>query len=112
MDKRRTRRFQLELPVSITRAGADGVAAPGLTKNISSSGVLLTTGAEADLGVPIEYTIALNHAGPYPVNLRCIGKVLRSSRVPANADRTRNYEIAVTLERYEFVRDRKYSVVH
>ena len=61
MDKRRTRRFQLELPVSITRAGADGVAAPGLTKNISSSGVLLTTGAEADLGVPIEYTIALNH---------------------------------------------------
>ena len=51
---------------------------PGVTKNISSSGVLFTAGAQPDLGGPIEYVITLNHEGTQSVNLRCVGKVLRS----------------------------------
>jgi hypothetical protein len=105
MEQRRTRRFQLELPLSIVRAGAERVALPGLTRNISSSGVLFTAGAEPDLGGPIEYVIALNHEGPQSVNLRCVGKVLRSESMPADPG-SRAYQIAATLERYEFVRDR------
>jgi PilZ domain len=104
MEQRRTRRFQLELPLSITRAGAAPVAVPGFTKNISSTGVLFTSGAAPDLGGPIEYVITLNHEGPQPVNLRCVGKVVRSERAYSNGDDRRDYEVAATLERYEFVR--------
>lgn|SRR5262245_2351171 len=98
MEQRRTRRFKLQLPLSITRSGAERVTSAGLTRNISSSGVLFTTEREPDLGVPIEYIITL-HDGPQTVNLRCIGKVLRAERMDAA------YQIAATLERYEFVRE-------
>jgi hypothetical protein len=111
MEQRRTRRFKLELPLSIIRAGAERVTMAGLTKNISSCGVLFTTGKEPDLGGPIEYIITLNHDGPQPVNLRCVGKVMRAERTHAMATQARSdeepkaYQIAATLERYEFVRD-------
>ena len=106
MEQRRTRRFKLELPLSITRAGAERVVVPGLTKNISSCGVLFTTGKEPDLGGPIEYVITLAQDGPQTVNLRCVGKIMRSERTAAR-DEKRGYQIAATLERYEFVRDRE-----
>jgi len=107
MEQRRTRRFQLELPLSITRSGAVRVAVSGRTKNISSTGVLFTSGREPDLGGAIEYVITLNREGPQPVHLRCVGKVLRS--VPSSSvvdHEERGYDIAATLERYEFVRER------
>uniref|UniRef100_Q02AZ9 Type IV pilus assembly PilZ n=1 Tax=Solibacter usitatus (strain Ellin6076) TaxID=234267 RepID=Q02AZ9_SOLUE len=107
MEQRRTRRFQLQLPLSITRTGAERVTFIGFTKNISSSGVLFTTRREPDLGGPIEYIITLNNEGPQSVNLRCMGKVLRADRLEeAENDQGTNYQIAATLERYEFVRDR------
>ena len=99
----------MELPLSITRAGAERVAFSGLTKNISSCGVLFTSVKEPDLGGPIEYIITLTGDGPQPVNLRCVGKVLRSERTHPNVEPEgrRAYQIAATLERYEFVRDRE-----
>lgn len=107
MEQRRTRRFKLQLPLSITRTGAERVVFPGFTKNISSSGVLFTVETEPDLASPIEYVITLNHDGPQAVNLRCIGKILRSERVrEAIEQQPPAYQIAATLERYEFVRDR------
>ena len=79
----------------------------GLTKNISSSGVLFMTEREPDLGSPIEYIISLNHEGPQPVSLRCVGKVLRSQLIKeAVEEQPPAYQIAATLERYEFVRER------
>ena len=81
---------------------------PGFTKNISSTGVLLfITGIAPDLGGPIEYIITLNREGPQPVNLRCMGKVVRSERIPVHDEERRSYQIAATLERYEFLRDRE-----
>src|SRR5262245_62795778 len=102
MEQRRTRRFQLELPLSITRSGAERVTLAGLTKNISSSGVLFTAEREPDIGGPIEYVITLNHDGPQSVNLRCMGKVVRSDRmgIPGDEPRT-GFQVAATLERYE-----------
>jgi len=105
MEQRRNRRFTLQLPLSITRAGAERVAVAGFTKNISSTGVLFTAEREPDLGGPIEYIIVLTHDGGPPVSLRCVGKVLRAERVPDGSDPTA-YQVAATLERYEFVRDR------
>jgi hypothetical protein len=107
MEQRRTRRFQLNLPLSITRSGPDRVSLAGVTKNISSSGVLFSMEGDPDLGGPIEYVITLNHEGPQAVNLRCIGKIIRAGRVPSETDRRQlTSQIAVTLERYEFVRER------
>jgi hypothetical protein len=107
MEQRRTRRFQLELPLSITRAGADRVALACRTKNISSTGVLFTAGTEPDLGGPIEYIITLSRDGPQSVNIRCVGKVLRAERMIQTIEGERRaFQIAATLERYEFIRDR------
>jgi hypothetical protein len=107
MEQRRTRRFRLHLPLSIVRSGAQRVALAGTTTNISSSGVLFTADREPDLGGPIEYVIALNHEGPQEVSLRCIGKVLRSERMDGGQNAApRGFQIAATLERYEFVRER------
>ena len=91
----------MALPVSIVRAGAERVALPGLTQNISSSGVLFTAGAEPDLGGPIEYVITLNHEGPLAICLRCIGKVVRAECTQPNSEPgRRSFQIAATLERY------------
>ena len=104
MEQRRTRRFKLQLPLSITRSGSERLTLSGFTKNISSSGVLFDTEREPDLDRPIEYIITLNHEGGAPVNIRCIGKVVRAQRNDdPHADLA--YQIAATLERYEFVRD-------
>lgn len=100
MEQRRTRRFKLQLPLSITRSGAERMALAGLTKNISSNGVLFTAEKEPDLGNPIEYVITLNREGTHAVGLRCMGKIVRSEREPLDSA----YEVAATLERYEFVR--------
>jgi hypothetical protein len=102
MEQRRTRRFKLHLPLAITRSGAERVAMSGQTTNISSTGVLFTAGRGPELGGPIEYIITL-HA---EVNLRCIGKVLRSEPVRSEHEAVPAYQIAATLERYEFVRER------
>ena len=107
MEQRRTQRFRLQLPLALTRSGAGRVAFTGFTQNISSGGVLFTTGAEPDLGGSIEYVITLNHDGPQAVNLRCMGKVVRTQRLAPSTERDLPaYQVAATLERYEFVRDR------
>lgn len=104
MEQRRTRRFKLQLPLSIVRSGAERFVTNGQTQNISSCGVLFISEREPDLGGPIEYVITLNHEGAQAVSLRCMGKVLRSepSYFPGDSN---GYRVAATLERYEFVRD-------
>jgi len=105
MEQRRTRRFQLELPVSVTRTGAVRTALAGKTRNISSTGVLFIAGREPDLGGSIEYIITLNDDSPHPVQLRCVGKIVRFAQAVSTNGEEKSYEIAATLERYEFVRE-------
>jgi hypothetical protein len=88
----------------IIRAGAERVEVTGITKNISSSGVLFSSAAAPSLGGAIEYLITLHDAGPQPVTLRCVGKVLRYARTSDNGHAPSAFEVAATLERYEFVR--------
>jgi hypothetical protein len=104
MEQRRTRRFKLQLPLSITRSGAERVSLTGQTKNISSNGVLFTSVRGPEPGGPIEYVIALNADGPQPVSIRCIGKVVRAERMMSPD--APSFEVAATLERYEFARER------
>jgi hypothetical protein len=94
----------------MTRFGAERETVAGYTKNISSTGVLFTTGRVPDLGGPIEYLIVLNRECPQPVTLHCMGRVLRADRVGSTPDDSVNFQIAATLERYEFVRGQGASV--
>jgi PilZ domain-containing protein len=101
VEQRRSRRFTLQLPVAITRNGTERIVQSGLTKNISSGGVLFTAEKGPEIGVSIEYIISLGGPSEQSVSLRCIGKVLRAS--PSNSGDFA-YDIAATLERYEFMR--------
>jgi hypothetical protein len=74
----------------------------GVTKNISSGGVLFTSEKEPDVGGSIEYVITLGGSAEQSVSLRCIGKVVRYRKI-ADSDAPA-FDIAATLERYEFVR--------
>ena len=105
MEQRRTRRFTLQLPLAVTRTGAEKVTQHGLTRNISSGGVLFTAEKSPDVGGLIEYVITLSSQSHPSVNLRCIGKVLRSEKVASEINEgVYSFAIAATLERYEFLR--------
>jgi hypothetical protein len=106
MEQRRTRRFQLQLPLSIIRSGAIRVEFAGCTNNISSGGVLFSTEGQPDFASPIEYVITLARDDQQVVNLRCMGRIVRADREePGRDEASQAYRIAATLERYEFVRE-------
>jgi len=97
-EQRKSKRFELRLPVELVRAGSRRVSHFGETKNVSSGGILFTDPSEPiEVGQPIEYLISLptgKNIGE--VRLRCMGTVVRrDEEVQA---------LAATLERYEFVR--------
>jgi len=71
------------------------------TRDISSGGVCFLSPTNFEVGGRIEYLITLSGSTP-PVRIRCLGKVLRSHQ-PVEED-VPQFEIAVTMERYQFVR--------
>ena len=97
-DQRRSKRYELRLPVELIRAGSRPVLLSGETRNVSSGGVLFSAEEiPVDVGQSIEYLISLpTGARIGEVRLRCMGKVVRHDQ-----DRQ---TWAATLERYEFVR--------
>jgi hypothetical protein len=69
------------------------------TRDISSRGVCFVSANSVDVGGRIEYVITLSGSNP-PVRIRCLGIVLRSQKPVSDGP----YEVAVTMERYQFVR--------
>ena len=76
---------------------------------MSAGGVLLSASIDVAVGDPIEYVItfptgSLNGGG---VNLRCLGKVVRFQNAEPDSDGGETQTlVAVTLERYEFLREK------
>ena len=104
IEQRRAKRFDLELPLEIVRAGSERVSEIGTTRNISSGGVLFMTAREMEIGGPVEYVVTLTSGSTGMVNLRCMGKVLRLQKnAPEDTPET-PVEVAISLERYEFMR--------
>lgn len=97
IEQRKNRRFELRLPFEILRHG-NLFRVRGETRNMSSSGVLFTSEGDVMVGEPIEYSIKFPRtpSARSEIRLRCVGTVLRE-------DGDANY--AVTLERYEFIRN-------
>jgi hypothetical protein len=105
VEQRRSKRFEIKLPVKLLRNGIRPVAGAGETRNLSSGGVLFASDIKIDIGEPVEYVIHL--ANPGGVDLHCLGKVMRlDTGIPGWEDKAKPFEMAVTLERYEFVRQR------
>jgi hypothetical protein len=88
------------------RMGANAVSHAGTTRNISSGGVLFTSDTAVPIGGAIEYKVTLTDSRGVRVNLRCIGKVLRQEKSSAT-EPSLPYLVAVTLDRYEFLRDQQ-----
>ena len=105
-EQRRNRRFELRLPLELVRAGTQPHTEVVETMNLSSGGVLFTTGQEIEIGAPIEYVITLPAFSNSPdgVKLHCVGKVVRRQIVANEDGELEPAAIAATLERYEFVR--------
>ncbi len=102
MEQRRAQRYRLQLPLRIVQVGDQRVDREEKTRDISSGGVCFVSPMEVEVGGRIEYLITLSKSNP-PVRIRCLGKVLRSNHPPI-PDPDREFEVAVTMERYQFVR--------
>lgn len=105
VEQRRFRRFDLSLPVRLVRNGLRPVSGAGQTRNLSSGGALFSSDTKVDPGEAIEYVIEMTDSGN--VDLHCLGKVIRlDAGVPDGQDPAKPFEMAVTMERYEFIRKR------
>jgi len=107
LEQRRTRRFDLRLPIEFQYMGNEWVRQLSETRNLSSGGVLFCSDYEVPVGQSIEYTITLPASGrdPQEVRLHCVGTVVRSEQRSGDDAIQPKYAVAATLERYEFVRE-------
>lgn len=101
VDQRRAHRYRLQLPLEIIQLGGRRVNRTEKTRDISSAGVCFLSPTDVAVGGRIEYVITLSRSAS-PVRIRCLGKVLRSIQ-PEMANNS-VFEVAVTMDRYEFVR--------
>ena len=106
-ERRRSRRFDISLPVQVTRLSNRSVELEGQTRDVSSVGAYFTV-AEEDLreGLPIEFLLTLKGAvlslpEVGEVRLRCRGRVARLDTVADTGERG----VAATIDRYQFIRD-------
>jgi PilZ domain-containing protein len=96
-EQRKSKRFELRLPLELVRNGHERISEMGETRNLSSTGVLFRAPLVVELGQHVEYLITLPASGQgADVRIRCVGKVIRQAN---------DAEFAATLERYEFVRN-------
>ncbi|MEO7146215.1 MAG: PilZ domain-containing protein [Bryobacteraceae bacterium] len=112
-EHRKSKRFELKLPFELLRCGSAQIGKLGETRNVSSSGVLFTADADMRVGQPIEYVITLpTHAAiRSTVRLRCLGTVTRLDVEARDAEAApQRKNVAATLDRYEFMRDRQKAV--
>jgi hypothetical protein len=98
-DKRTTRRFSLDLPISVKFLDNGRRELAGRTRNVSSRGVFMYLDTEIAAGAAIEFVmtlppeITLSDA----IRVRCTGKVLRVDKV------AQEQGVAIAIDKYDFV---------
>jgi hypothetical protein len=106
-DQRKSKRFELRLPIELVRSGAAAIGKTTETRNLSSGGVLFASESQLPVGEQIEYFITLpTGKTANAVRLHCMGTVIRLEARPARTlrEKERPFNVAATMERYEFVR--------
>lgn len=98
-EKRSTRRFTLELPISVKFVNNGRRESAGRTRDVSSRGVLMYLDTEISEGAPIEFVMTLPTEVTLaePIRVRCTGKVLRVNRAEQEQG------VAVAIDNYDFV---------
>jgi hypothetical protein len=107
-EQRKSKRFDLRLPIELVRTGAEPLRRHSETRNVSSGGVLFTSESQLPVGEPIEYFLTLpTGKEKITVRLHCVGTVIRLEARPQRTpkDKDKPFHVAATLERYEFVRN-------
>jgi hypothetical protein len=98
-EKRSTRRFSLELPISVKFVNNSRQELGGRTRDVSSRGVFMYLDTEMSEGAPIEFVMTLPTEVTLaaPIRVRCTGKVLRVTRAEQEQG------VAVAIDKYDFV---------
>jgi hypothetical protein len=98
-EKRSTRRFSLELPISVKFVNNGRRESAGHTRNVSSRGVFMYLDTEINEGAPIEFVMTLPTEVTLaePIRVRCTGKVLRVTHAEQEQG------VAVAIDQYDFV---------
>lgn len=98
-EKRSTRRFLLELPITITYANNAATELDALTRDVSSRGVFMYLNSDFAEGATIEFTMTLPREITLadPIRVQCTGRVLRLE------SKDRRQGIAVSIDKYDFV---------
>ena len=98
-EKRSTRRFSLELPITITYAGNSAAELAAQSRDVSSRGVFMYVNSEFAEGVALEFVMTLPREITLaePIRVRCIGRVLRVE------NRDHRQGVAVSIENYDIV---------
>ncbi len=105
---RKNQRFDLRLQIELVRTGNEPLGRVTETRNVSSGGVLFASESQLPLGQPLEYFITLlSGKEAREVRIHCIGTVIRleSRSGRLTKEREKPFDVAATLERYEFVRN-------
>jgi hypothetical protein len=99
-EKRAIRRFALQLPVTVTAASGEEVAASAKTKDVSSHGICFYCDSAMEANSEIDFTVTLPSEVTMtePISVRCHGKVIR-----VDGNSTGSFQVAAAIETYEFV---------
>jgi hypothetical protein len=97
-EKRSTRRFSLELPITVVYTN-DRTELAGQSRDVSSRGVFIYANANVAEGAVIEFVMTLPREITLadPIRVRCTGRVLRIE----NKDQRQG--IAATIDQYDFI---------
>jgi hypothetical protein len=98
-EKRTTRRFSLDLPISVKFLNNGQQELTGHTRDVSSRGVFMYLETEISAGAPIEFVMTLPPEITLadPIRVRCMGKILRVDKA------AQGQGVAVAIEKYDFV---------
>ncbi|HEV7675848.1 MAG TPA: PilZ domain-containing protein [Candidatus Angelobacter sp.] len=98
-EKRNTRRFPLNLPISVKFLDDGTREMAGRTRDVSSRGVFMYLDTEISAGAPIEFVMTLPTEITLsdPIRVRCTGKIIRVDKAPPEQG------VAVAIEKYDFM---------
>lgn len=98
-EKRSTRRFSLDLPISVKFLDNGRREVAGHTRDVSSRGVFMYLDTEIRVGAAIEFIMTLPPEITLsdPIRVRCHGRVLRVDKAGQGQG------VAVAIDKYDFV---------
>jgi hypothetical protein len=98
-EKRTTRRFSLDLPISVKFLNNGQQELAGHTRDVSSRGVFMYLDTDITAGAPIEFVMTLPQEITLadPIRVRCMGKILRVDKA------AQGQGVAVAFEKYDFI---------